>query len=233
MASPVRILVGVRGWGRINLLIPGILSDVDDTIKVTMTSSPLGILRTTFVDTPEVVGGMPDLYRRIHTLLQDPAWFYLSASPYNLYPFLHRFITTHYPAGTLILRDASWMTLGGFLTSLTLGTQDYKTSRIDKIHAWLPRRKILCLGDSTQTDPETYGEMYRRLRLPGPNNSDEPHWIQAIYIRKVLDVAEIHRTDKNSDDRFEKAFRGVPRHVWRTFVDPKELWEEVETLVRA
>ncbi|KAI9826964.1 MAG: hypothetical protein M1826_006540 [Phylliscum demangeonii] len=200
-----------------------VISDVDDTIKLTMTSAPLGILRTTFIDKPQPIAGMPKLYGYIDSALSHPAWFYLSASPYNLYRFLHAFRRDYYPQGTIILRDASWKTLGGFLTSLTLGTQDYKVSRMQKIHRWLPDRRFLCIGDSTQTDPESYGEMYRR----------HPGWIRQIFIRKVLDVAEINCTDKNKDDRFEKAFRGVPRSVWRTFEDPVELYAAVEALVGA
>lgn len=78
------------------------------------------------------------------------------------------------------------------------------------------------MGDSTQTDPEAYGEIARRW----------PGWIKAIWIRKVVDVAEMEGTDKNSEKRFEEAFQGVDRGVWRTFEkDPvAELGGEVERL---
>lgn len=100
------------------------------------------------------------LYTYIETLVTKSApWFYLSASPYNLYAFLHEFIPKFYPHGTLILRDASWRNLAGLLTSLTQATQEYKVDRMEKIHSWLPRRKMICIGDSTQSDPEAYGEM--------------------------------------------------------------------------
>jgi phosphatidate phosphatase APP1 len=100
------------------------------------------------------------LYKYIETVISKSApWFYLSASPYNLYSFLHEFINKFYPHGTLILRDASWRNLAGLLTSLTQGTQEYKVDRMEKIHSWLPRRKMICIGDSTQSDPEAYGEM--------------------------------------------------------------------------
>ncbi|KAI9875417.1 MAG: hypothetical protein M1830_008511 [Pleopsidium flavum] len=198
-----------------------VISDIDDSIKVTMTPSPIGILRTTFVDTPKPITGMPDLYQHIHSTIR-PTWFYLSASPYNLYPFLRTFLREFYPQGTTILRDASWMDLAGFLASLTQGTQAYKVDRMDKVHSWLPKRKFLCVGDSTQTDPEAYGEIYRKY----------PHWIHAIFIRKVTDVAELNETDKNDDSRFEKAFKDVPRNIWRTFTDPRELYEAVDALVK-
>ncbi|KAL9125692.1 MAG: hypothetical protein Q9175_008032 [Cornicularia normoerica] len=195
------------------------VSDIDDSIKITMTPSPIGILRSTFVSDPTPIAGMPELYAQIATSL-NPTWFYLSASPYNLYPFLRQFLHQHYPKGTTILRDASWMDLGGFLASLTQGTEAYKRSRIEEIHSWLPKRKVLCVGDSTQSDPEAYGDICRKY----------PGWVKAVFIRKVTDVAEMKATDKNTDKRFEKAFRNVPSEIWRTFEDPKELYEAVEQL---
>lgn len=196
-----------------------VISDIDDSIKITMTPSPVGILRSTFVDPPTPIAGMPELYTSIQQSL-SPTWFYLSASPYNLYPFLRTFLHTHYPPGTTLLREASWMDLGGFLASLTQGTEAYKRSRIEKIRGWLPKRKVLCVGDSTQSDPEAYGDICRLY----------PGWVKRVWIRKVLDVAEMEGTDKNTEERFEKAFRDVPREVWRVFEKPEELEEAAREL---
>jgi len=104
---------------------------------------------------------MPELYKHIHNKLIGPSapFFYLSASPYNLYGFLANFRQLFYPHGTMILRDASWQNLSGLLSNLTQGVQKFKVSRMDKIHGWLPKRKMICIGDSTQSDPEAYGEM--------------------------------------------------------------------------
>lgn len=103
---------------------------------------------------------MPALYSHISSLLGPAApFFYLSASPYNLYGFLRDFRTQFYPQGTIILRDASWMNLSGLLSNLTLGTQAYKVDRMKKVNSWLPKRKWIAIGDSTQSDPEAYGEM--------------------------------------------------------------------------
>lgn len=202
---------GPEGWA--------IISDVDDTIKITKTTSPTGILKTTFADEPETVKGMAELYKIIHEQFKNPAWFYLSASPYNLYPFLRKFIHDNYQPGQLILRDNSWMFLGGLLQSLTTATQEYKTDRMEKIWQWLPKRKFICIGDSTQSDPESYAEMYRRH----PDG-----WIRAIYIRKVTDVANMEK--KNEQERFEKAFEGVPRNVWKVFERPEELADHLKGL---
>ena len=158
---------------------------------------------------------MPFFYKLLDEQLQKPAWFYLSASPYNLYPMLHTFVNKYYPPGTIILRDASWQTLGGLFGSLTTGVKEYKSSQIEKIHGWLLQRKFICIGDSTQQDPETYAAMYKKF----------PGWIHAIYIRKVLDAPFMEK--KNKPERFEKAFEGVPKEVWRVFVLPDDLKEHV------
>lgn len=184
-----------------------------------MTCSPIGILKSTFVSEPTPISGMPELYKYISSTI-PPTWFYLSASPYNLYPFLRPFIRQYYPSGTIVLRDASWMTLGGLLQSLTQGTKAYKVSRMNKIHSWLPNRKILCVGDSTQSDPEAYGEIYRKHK----------GWIKGIFIRKVYGVGEMNESSKNDDERFEKAFHDMPRGVWRTFEEPGEVYAAVDAL---
>ncbi|KAF1947472.1 hypothetical protein EJ02DRAFT_333533 [Clathrospora elynae] len=201
-----------KGWA--------VLSDIDDTIKKTLTSSPVGILTTTFAEEPEPIKGMPELYKHMAQKLDTPPFWYLSASPYNLYPFLRQFREQYYPNGTMILRDASWMNLAGFLTSLTQGTEAYKVDRIEKVHGWFPKRKFILIGDSTQSDPEAYGEAYRKY----------DKWVGAIYIRKVTGVAEMDEEKKNDPERFEKAFKGVPKDIWYVFEDPQELYAKIDAL---
>ncbi|KAI1625498.1 hypothetical protein EDD37DRAFT_389930 [Exophiala viscosa] len=200
--------VGQEGWA--------IISDIDDTIKVTQTPNPMGLLQSTFADLPKTTTGMPEFYKLLDDTFRSPAWFYLSASPYNLYPFLHDFVQKNYPRGTIILRDASWMNFAGLLQSFTQGVQEYKTKRIEKIQSWLPKRKFICIGDSTQSDPEAYAQMYTKY----------PDWIKAIYIRKVTDTPYV--ADKNRNQRFIDAFKDVPDHVWRVFVQPEELADHVK-----
>lgn len=112
-----------------------------------MTSDPIGILRSTFIDTPQPCPGMPELYKFIAALIKESSpFFYLSASPYNLYPFLRDFRERYYPHGTIVLRDSSWMSIPGLLSSVTLGTEQYKTDRMTKMHDWFPKRKFMCIG---------------------------------------------------------------------------------------
>ncbi|GJN75134.1 actin filament organization protein app1 [Purpureocillium lilacinum] len=206
---------GPDGWG--------IISDIDDTIKITKTSDPVGILRETFVEEPSPIPGMPELYAKAKSLLpKDTAWFYLSASPYNLYPFLKQFRKQFYPPGTLILRDSSWKTVAGLLSALTLNTEEYKVDRMNKINSWLPERKMIVIGDSTQSDPEAYGEVYRT----------KPGWIKLILIRKATDVASFGIDEKNEPERFEKAFKDIPREAWHVFEDPSECLQIIKDTLK-
>jgi len=198
-----------------------IISDIDDTIKKTLTASPLGILSTTFVETPEPIAGMPEFYKHLDQKLDNPPFWYISASPYNLYPFLRSFRESYYPPGELMLRETSIMNLGAFLLALTAGVQAFKVERMKGVHGMFPGRKMICIGDSTQSDPEAYAETYH-------NN---PNWVRAIFIRKVTGVAEMDEQRKNSDERFEKAFEEVPKEIWYVFEDPKELFTKVDELL--
>jgi len=200
-----------------------VISDVDDTIKITQTGDPIGILKSTFVSPPTPITGMPELYTFIQRVISKKApFFYLSASPYNLYPFLSEFRQKFYPQGTMILRDASWMNLSGLLSNLTMGTQEYKVSRMEKINTWLPKRKLICIGDSTQSDPESYGEIYRK----------HYGWVRLILIRKVTDIAAVGMEEKNVPERFEKAFKGVPKSVWHVFETPEECYRIISDVVK-
>jgi len=86
---------------------------------------------------------------------------------------------------------------------------------MDKIHGWLPKRKMICIGDSTQSDPEAYAEIYRKY----------PGWVRKILIRKVTDIAAIGINEKNEPIRFEKAFQGIPKNVWKVFEEPEECYD--------
>jgi Uncharacterized conserved protein len=151
---------------------------------------------------PTPVDGMPELYTYLRNLLPPSApFFYLSASPYNLYPLLRDFRDKYFPYGQLILRDTSWTTVSGLLETLTVGTETFKVNRIKKIRQWFPRRKIICIGDSTQSDPEAYGVISRLF----------PGWIRLILIRRVTGIAAAGLEEKNAPERFERAFASLPR----------------------
>lgn len=101
---------------------------------------------------------------------------------------------------------------------------DYKLSMIDRIHGMYPQKKFLTVGDSTQKDPETYGEAsvdsYLLCEMPGSRTCLSPYhrirkygdFIACSWIRRV-------EGGNNTDERFAAAFAGVPKEKFRIYDD--------------
>jgi phosphatidate phosphatase APP1 len=101
---------------------------------------------------------MPALYSTITDLI-DPAWIYLTGSPWQLYSMLHEFIHTEFSASTgpILMKNLTYTGVEGLLEFLAEGTSlEYKAGRIDDIHAWYPGKMYLGIGDSSGNDPEAY-----------------------------------------------------------------------------
>jgi len=212
MNSMKTVFADPEGWG--------VISDIDDTIKISEVRNRIALLRHTFVEEFKAVKGMPELYHQLAALM-NPIFFYLSASPYNLQPFIRAFLDAHFPQGQLVLRDMSWMELESFIVSLTVGTEGFKVARMDKMHSWFPHRKMIAIGDSTQKDPEAYATIYKKY----------PGWIKAIYIRVVEGVDKVQEKSLNSNERFEKAFKGIPKEAWHLFRSAEEVTPWVQNVV--
>lgn len=135
--------------------------DIDDTVKISNVLDKLALAKTTLLDDPEPVAGMPELYASLAKSLNDPQFVYVSGSPFQLYPFLKNFIDTTFSAskGPILLQNLTLIDIPGVLDfANSNGVQEYKVSMIERINGMYPNKKFLAVGDSTQKDPETYGE---------------------------------------------------------------------------
>jgi len=102
-----------------------------------------------------------------------------------------------------------------------MGTESYKTDEGTKVMGtWLTKRNFICIGDSTQSDPETYSNLYRKY----------PDRVKHIWIRVVTGVDLEEEKKKNAKERFEKAFKDVPANIWRLFTKAEELNEELDKI---
>ncbi|KAK0184555.1 hypothetical protein F5146DRAFT_1114298 [Armillaria mellea] len=136
----------------------GVISDIDDIVKVSHVLDTVEFIKTTLFDVPEAVPGMPDLYASLTQSLNDPPFIYITGAPYQLFPFVRDFLTTSFPKSRGPI----------FSQNVTVG---------DVTQAFLT------VGDSTQSDPEVYAEAYRKYgdfirciwirRVDGANNSNE------------------------------------------------------------
>jgi len=180
-----------------------VVSDVDDTIKVSEVLDRRRLLARTFVEEFEAVAGMPELYQRLEK--EGAVFYYVSASPWQLYRPLEEFCRAEkFPEGTwtlkrVRLKDAS-------LLGLLSAPNDYKIPVINALVKQDPDRKFLLVGDDGERDPEVYGEIARR----------HPKQVERIWIRKV-------RTEDRTAERFRRAFRDLPDELWIHFDTPAGL----------
>ncbi|KAF8065136.1 hypothetical protein FPV67DRAFT_171095 [Lyophyllum atratum] len=184
----------------------GVISDIDDTVKVSNVLDKLALAKSTLLDDPQAVAGMPELYASLAKSLNSPQFIYVSGSPFQLYPFLNNFIDTAYSAskGPILLQNLTLVDIPGLLDfANSNGVQEYKVSMIDRIHGMYPNKKFLAVGDSTQKDPETYAEAFKKY------GGD---FMTCSWIRRVEGA-------DNSDARFAAAFKGVPTNKFRIFTD--------------
>jgi hypothetical protein len=184
-----------------------IISDVDDTIKVSHVRDRQALLRKTFYEPFQAVDGMAAVYR---TWVESGASFhYVSASPWQLYEPLTEFASTNrFPAGSwhmkqFRVKDSSFLALFD-------APENYKPGVIEPMLRQFPKRRFILVGDSGERDPEIYGALARRF----------PHQIHRIFIRDV--------TEENAEAvRYQNAFKDVPREKWRIFREPREIQDTV------
>ncbi len=180
-----------------------IISDIDDTVKITEVRDKKKLWANTFFKPFAAVPGMADLYRRLAA--EGAAVHFVSTSPWHLYEPLAEFLSDGgFPAAAFTLKqirlkDAS-------ILDIAKPGADIKPPMLAEIVARYPRRRFLLIGDSGEQDPEVYADAMRRY----------PGQIKAVWIRNVTAA-------KADDARFTKVFAGLPRDRWRLFDDPAEL----------
>lgn len=178
-----------------------VISDIDDTIRVSHVHDRGALLRGTFVEPFRSVEGMADLYRAWSRT--GAQFHYLSATPWQLYVPIATFADTHgFPKGTFHLRDFRWKDPSFF--NVFTSPDRYKLRTIERLLHQLPRRRFVLAGDSGQHDPEVFGELARRY----------PGQVRRVFIRDV---------GRSTAARYNAAFAGLDRTVWQVFSDPSTL----------
>jgi phosphatidate phosphatase APP1 len=178
-----------------------VISDIDDTIRVSHVHERAALLRGTFVEPFRAVEGMADVYRRWNK--SGAQFHYLSATPWQLYVPIAAFLDTHgFPKGTFQLRDFRWRDRS--LLNVFASPHRYKKRSIEMLLRQLPRRRFVLVGDSGQRDPEVFGELARRYRRQ----------VRRVFIRDL---------GGSAPGRYETAFAGLDRGSWRVFSDPSSL----------
>ncbi len=179
-----------------------VISDIDDTIRVSDVANRAALLRGTFVEPFEAVPRMAELYQQ--WVRCGAQVHYVSATPWQLYVPIASFLDAHgFPKGTFHLKDFRWR--DRTLFSLFGSADRFKRSGLEPLLKRLPRRQFALVGDSGQRDPEVFGDLARRY-------SRQVRW---IFIRELSGSIQ--------SDRYRAAFAGIDPHVWRVFSDAATL----------
>ncbi len=180
-----------------------VISDIDDTIKVTRVSDRRELLANSFLREFQAVPGMAEAYRR--WARAGAAFHYVTASPWQLYEPLARFLEEGgFPAGSFHMKAFRWKEAS--FIRLFASPQESKPAAIEPILAAFPRRRFVLVGDSGERDPEIYGALARKY----------PDRVAAVFIRAVSGAGL-------QPERFTRAFDGVARDRWKVFATPEDL----------
>lgn len=182
---------GHTGTGRVRLIAPdgiSVISDIDDTIKVTeIPAGPQIVMRNTFLRDYQAAPEMLVKYRA----WSDASFHYVSGGPWQMYGPLSGFLIDSkdgFPEGSFhmksvqknLLSKSSWKDLTDLVTN-SEQTFDHKVTQISLIMTRFPRRKFILVGDSGEKDPE----VYRAIRAKFPEQ------IQEIWIRDMVNDREL------------------------------------------
>lgn len=201
-----------RFEGRVQCVPPRgvtIISDVDDTIKISDVTNRKELIKNTFVRPFRAVPGMAAQYQTWEK--QGAVFHYLSASPWQLYLPLEEFREAEgFPRGVwsmkhLRLTDRSAI---DFFKS----QEAYKTTLLRAIFAEYPERVFVLVGDTGEQDPEIFGALAREF----------PKQVVRVFIRES-------QTPPADAKRLAVAFDKLPREVWHVYTKAEELADKIPT----
>lgn len=197
----------LREFAGFALVLPrtglSVVSDIDDTIKISEVRNHDALLRRTFLQPFESVPDMAALYRAWAT--NGAQFHYVSASPWQLHlPLIGFTATNDFPQGSWHMK--LWRTKDRTFRALFQDPEKYKVETIAPLLERFSGRQFVLVGDSGERDPEAYAALARKF----------PAQVKAIFIRDV--------TGQGADaERYQTNFSGLPRDLWRVFKEPSEI----------
>lgn len=178
-----------------------VVSDIDDTIKISQVRNKPELILNTFCRPFRPVPGMAELYRSWAG--ERVRFHYVSASPWQLFPPLAVFTREHdFPAGSFHmklfrLQDRS-------ATNLFGSQEEYKRGVIEPLLKQFPKDRFVLVGDTGEQDPKIFAGLAR----------DYPEQVGHILIRNATDELP---------NAFESTFADVPKDHWQVFREPSEI----------
>lgn len=154
-----------------------IVSDVDDTILLTMARRAFRMLALTMFGNAHQRQSFAGVAAWYHALRagadgkRSNPFFYVSSSPWNLYDFLEEFLQINgIPPGPFFLRDHGLSAKGSH--------RSHKMNAVEQLMEVYPGKPFLLIGDSGQHDPEIYRELVKK----------HPDRVRGVLIRNVTNL---------------------------------------------
>jgi hypothetical protein len=180
-----------------------VISDIDDTIKITNVRDRREMLERSLLRDFEAVPGMAALYAAWAE--RGVAFHFVSSSPWHLYPFLAEFTRrAGFPWATFSLKHVR--VKDKTLLDLFKPGTETKPVQIEPLLERFSDRRFILIGDNGEQDPEVYAQLLAR----------HPQQVVRVYIRNVAG-------ESAGDVRYRRLFAGVDPATWRLFDDPATL----------
>lgn len=198
--------------GKVHLVPPHgvtIVSDIDDTIKITNVVHKKAMLRNTFMKDFQPVPGMAQVYQKWYTQWDNCRLHLLSSSPYQLFEeldLLRR--TAGFPPATYTLKLIRPKSAVQALRTMLEDPQEFKRNALTRLFENYPQRTFVLVGDTGERDPDVYAAMARAY----------PQRVRGIFLRHV--PRDEH---DNVQARVQESMRGVTSGTWMIFYDAGEL----------
>lgn len=151
-----------------------IISDIDDTVKVTGVIGDKRELLNSLLLKDYKSWEIPSIAKWYTRLVDSDklSFHYVSNSPLQLFPTIMKYFTSvGLPLGSMHMKQYT----GNIISSLMEPSSSRKRTALTKLATDFSHKKFICVGDSGEYDFESYVDLARRF----------PGQVLAIYIRYV------------------------------------------------
>jgi len=175
-----------------------VISDIDDTVKVSQVTETKALLNNTFFNDFSPVAGMSTLYQQLHQL--GFQFHFVSSSPWHLYFPLCEFLEKYnFPWATLRLKKIRLKDK----TLFNLFKKGTKTKPIviEHILNHYPQHSFFLVGDSGEQDARVYADIAAKY----------PRQIEKIFIRDIAG-------SMIDNESYDIIFKDIPKEKWQIFL---------------
>lgn len=188
-----------------------VISDIDDTIKISHVKSKKALLANTFFYKYNAVDGMAGLFNTWKE--QGASFHYISSTPWQLYDAVANFLEeSGFPCGSFHLKFFWWKDLSWL--KIFASPKVTKPPTIKPILEMFPHRRFILIGDAVEKDPEIYSRLAQQF----------PDRIAKILIR-------IQDDESVALAKCVKALSKLPKNMWQIFAHASELEKNLSMLL--